>query len=365
MYAMSRRVNSVQQKVHPAFKSPACSRILSQSQLLEVYDHFADDRGGRTRDSGLSSSGFRRLARECSGLLSADVDMVLVDRVFAQSRRSHLAFGDFLDAIVALAVARYPGRTVDDSVSLLLGNQLLPAYEAARRGSSSLFASVFAPSVSRESPPVQPVQAPAAPPAEPKTPSVTEAVASSSSPTRESPLSDCPTPRLTEEVPAIASGAPPSEVQHAISDQKAGAIDRRSRAEPQTSSLSRAPPLPPTRNANGGRPALTPAQVHEVFMHYAGPPGSPSLAARHVGGDSAGPPLFDDVATSDMGRFLASDDGSAIDSIGFARLMRDCPGLLGPDLLPAGETCTNHARLHRAAWARPAAASRHPPRHRH
>ena len=87
---------------------------------------------------------FMKMARECPGLLGKHVTRTDCDLVFTKSKpksERRLAFPHFLDALLALAVKRYPDEETKAAQRKFVANQLRPLHahviaEAGRSGES-------------------------------------------------------------------------------------------------------------------------------------------------------------------------------------------------------------------------------------
>lgn len=275
-----------------AFSAPVCRRVVSHGRLLEVFNHYARSGDGAKSRANLDGAGFRRLVRECPGLLGGALDLAAAERAFNQVNRPAADFSEFLCALTTLAAAKFPDAAADDGVFLLLKHHIAPLHGwiSEQRGSKNPFAGIFAPS-------------------------------QSSSPSE----AGVATRDLDEE-----PSATPGPKKDVISLQS-----------------------PPAKRSDA-RYMLSPSQVEEVFERYAAFPARPQSPSRRPFDTQPAAAAADSsrggtraVGVEDL--LTSEGGGGTLDGAAFARLSRDCPGLLGPGLKPAGEpsrsnTPTPHPR---------------------
>lgn len=102
----------------------------ANTQLQLIFQYYC--RFGRTGPRGtaqdtIDSFNFMRLARECPGLLDARLDRAEVDLIFAKCRskgQRRLEYRQFLDALAAMAITKYPAEDPVTAFSLLLGHHV-------------------------------------------------------------------------------------------------------------------------------------------------------------------------------------------------------------------------------------------------
>ncbi len=102
----------------------------ANTQLQLIFQYYC--RFGRTGPRGtaqdtIDSFNFMRLARECPDLLDSRLDRAEVDLIFAKCRskgQRRLEYRQFLDALAAMAITKYPAEDPVAAFSLLLGHHV-------------------------------------------------------------------------------------------------------------------------------------------------------------------------------------------------------------------------------------------------
>ncbi|RYY32609.1 hypothetical protein EON62_05150, partial [archaeon] len=118
--------------------SHAPGTSLTPAQIREIFDFYCNY--GRsavmTYQDSLDSFMFSKFARECPDLMDKYLNRTEVDLIFMKAKpkfERRLQFSHFLDALAAMAEAKYPDCAATDALRQLLTNNLVPHYELVQQ----------------------------------------------------------------------------------------------------------------------------------------------------------------------------------------------------------------------------------------
>jgi hypothetical protein len=124
-----RRMHAMRE--HAASESSSRSTVLdANTQLQLIFQYYC--KFGRTGSKGdeqmtIDSFNFMKFARECPSLLDSRLDHTEVDLIFTKCRAKHkrrLTYRQFLDALSAMAITKYPAEDPVTAFSLLLSHHV-------------------------------------------------------------------------------------------------------------------------------------------------------------------------------------------------------------------------------------------------